>query len=260
MIRRDVPRDGNAESWLLISQIEHARLSHRLAAEWTGLLPTAPPRVREEFLAAVLHHDDGWDDWKTDPTLDPERGRPYGFTEMPTAESQAIWTRSIDACEAIGPFAAWVVASHFIALQSKRDDDFSAWARWLGEQDRRRADWLRAWRTDDAEHTESLAEDGLYLLQAFDWLSLWLCCRAPVDARDPVETLELGDRQRGFGTYTFTPRDGEIEVAPWPFAGETLELAVNASRAAAGVYATADQMAATPTRAAWRLVPAPADA
>ncbi|MEM6798037.1 MAG: DUF3891 family protein [Planctomycetota bacterium] len=255
MIRRDVPLGDTPTNWLLISQREHARLSHQLAAGWKVLLPTATNAARREFLAAVLHHDDGWIDWQAAPRLDPEHGRPYGFTEMPPADAQAIWTRSIDACEAIGPLAAWVVASHFIDLQSKQDDDFAQWARWLGEQDRRRVAWLNDWHGADPANTEAVARECLYLLQQFDWLSLWLCCRGPIDSRDRTETLELGDAARGFGPYTFTPRGVAIEVSPWPFSGGSLDLVANASRAAVGKYTSVADMATTPTRAAWRLAP-----
>lgn len=264
MIRRNVPLGDHAEGvphdWLLVSQIEHARLSHTLAAAWRGLLPAASDAAREEFLAAVLHHDDGWDDWRTAPKLDPKHGRPYGFTEMPSDEGQAIWAKSIDACEAIGPLAGWVVASHFIQLQSKRDDDFPEWAAWLGEQDRRRAAWLDAWTSRHPANTQAVAEECLFLLREFDWLSLWLCCRAPIDARDPVEAMELGSWQGaggspGFGPFTLSPKGAVIELNPWPFATPTLDLVVNAQRCPAAVYQSARELNAVATRAAWRLAP-----
>ncbi|MEM8865563.1 MAG: DUF3891 family protein [Planctomycetota bacterium] len=254
MIRRDVPLNADAREWLLISQVEHARISHQLAAAWHGLLSEAPTSVREEWLAAVLHHDDGWKPWQAAPGIDPEHGRPYGFTEMPPEGAQAIWTRSIDACLAIGPLAGWVVASHFIELQGKPDDDFPEWARWLGEQDRRRAEWFDQWHlAEPATHTQALADKCLELLRQFDWLSLWLCCRAPIDARDPAEPLELGAAEHQFGPYLFTPRGPAIEVTPWPFESPTVDIVANAQRAPVGVYESASQMPTSKTRAAWRL-------
>ncbi|MEN1678468.1 MAG: DUF3891 family protein [Planctomycetota bacterium] len=260
MIRRNVPlgdhADGVPHDWLLVSQIEHARLSHVLASAWQGILPAAAEATRDEFLAAVLHHDDGWEDWRTAPKLDPEHGRPYGFTEMPPAEGQAIWAKSIDACCAIGPLAGWVVASHFIQLQSKRDDDFPEWAKWLGEQDRRRAGWFEAWQSQHPANTAAVAEECLHLLREFDWLSLWLCCRAPIDARDPVDALELGDGSHGFGPFLLTPKGPVIKVDPWPFTAPAIDLVVNAERCPAGVYRSASELNAVTTRAAWRLAPA----
>ncbi|MEM1304421.1 MAG: DUF3891 family protein, partial [Planctomycetota bacterium] len=164
MIRRDVPRTGkNADAgdlshWLLISQVEHARITHQLAAAWKTLLPGASGLVRQEFLAALLHHDDGWKPWSRDPQIDPEHGRPYGFTEMPPRLAQEIWSGSIEACREIGPLAGWMVASHFIGLQGKPDDDpddcdFGEWARWLGEQDRRRTAWLAEWQAAGSQHS-----------------------------------------------------------------------------------------------------------
>src|SRR6056297_2161123 len=106
MIRRDVPLGSDAKAWLCITQPEHARLSYVLASAWRGFLPNAPADVREELLTAILHHDDGWAAWEADPKIDPEHGRPYGFTEMPPHDAQSLWSASIDACESIGPLAA----------------------------------------------------------------------------------------------------------------------------------------------------------
>lgn len=255
MIRRDVPRQTQPLShWLLISQIEHARISHQLAKAWQP--EEIPSTARGEFLAAVLHHDDGWNDWQTAPRIDPEHGRPYGFTEMPPALAQEIWSLSIDACRALGPLAAWMVASHFIQLQSKPDDNLEAWQPWLDKQDRRRTAWLAEWQAIDSQNnTQAVADRCLYLLQQFDWLSLWLCCRAPVDSRDPRETLELGAAERNLGPYAFTPNGQQIEVSPWPFSEPKLEILANATWVEPGVYHTPSDILSKPTRAAWRLQP-----
>lgn len=259
MIRRDVPLNAGPlnvenQSWLLISQVEHARLSHQLAAAWQGLLSDAPYSVREEFLAAVVHHDDGWTPWQNAPQLDPQHGRPYGFTEMPPTEAQAIWLRSIDVCAELSPLAGYVVASHFIHLQEKQDDDFADWARWLGEQDRRRVAWLAEWQSQSEHHTPELAEHCVYLLRTFDWLSLWLCCRAPVDAADPRETLELGDSEHHFGPFKFTPvRLDQIRVEPWPFDEPTMEITVTAEKTPAGRFRSIDQIIGEPAELKWQL-------
>jgi hypothetical protein len=268
MIRRNYPLDSDSSEWLLIAQQEHARVSHQLAAAWDGMLSDAPAGVRDEFLHAVLHHDDGWLEWRTAPKIDPAYGRPYGFTEMPPAEAQAIWSRSIDDCRQRGLLAGWVVASHFIDLQKKQDDDFAQWARWLGEQDRHRTDWLAEWLAGSEHHTTSLADECLFLLQTFDWLSLWLCCRAPIAVTDPAEQLVLGNAEHGFSTVTFHPAGPQqsaneaqqtyqqLRVEPWPFGSDAgYELSVSAQRLPARRYAVDEPLVGEPLTIEWKLVP-----
>ena len=259
MIRRDAPRTDDPTHWLLIPQQEHARLSYELAAEWRDLLPDAPDRVREELLTAMLRHDDGWPEWDAQPLIDPEHGRPYGFTEMPPAEAQRLWSASIDICRAIGPLAGWVAASHFIHLQDKQDDDFHEWRPWLAQQDAHREAWLRDWSSQDARHTPHLAERCLALLQTFDWLSLWLCCLAPLNPADPREELTLGAEDKAFGVFGFrSAADGKIGVRPWPFKTNSLALRAPARLAPVGPYASQEQLlaATAPAELGWSLAKA----
>jgi hypothetical protein len=95
MIRRDTP-----DSWLLISQVDHARLAGDLAAAWGNDRVAGLP-LADWLVPAVRDHDEGWRFWEAHPTVTPD-GKPRQFLEMPPAESTAIWTVSIDTC-ASGP-------------------------------------------------------------------------------------------------------------------------------------------------------------
>ncbi|MCA9241163.1 MAG: DUF3891 family protein, partial [Planctomycetales bacterium] len=125
MIRRDWPLTDNPSHWLLIPQHEHARLSEKLAKAWR--LPSIDDLFEgtqtnpEEVVQAIRFHDCGWQEWDPSPGIDPEHGRPYGFTEMPPQDAQRIWDESIRACRVLGPLAGWMVSGHFIHLQSKQD-------------------------------------------------------------------------------------------------------------------------------------------
>src|SRR6187200_2267627 len=109
MIRRELKLTDNSTIWLLVSQVEHARMSGELVRDW-----------REAFspdvVDAIAHHDDGWAAWEDEPKLDPARGAPYSFLEMPLAESLSIWDKSIAAARAFGPLGGWIVAGHFYNL------------------------------------------------------------------------------------------------------------------------------------------------
>ncbi|HEX6984505.1 MAG TPA: DUF3891 family protein, partial [Planctomycetaceae bacterium] len=95
MIRREA-----TDGWLLISQVDHARLAGDLAAAWGNDRVAGLP-LAEWLVPAVRDHDEGWRIWEAAPTV-TEEGRPRQFTEMPAAEAAAIWAVSIDVC-ASGP-------------------------------------------------------------------------------------------------------------------------------------------------------------
>ena len=126
MIRRDV---APPPAWILISQIDHARLAARLAEHWgAGEFPALWPAA--ELLWAIEHHDDGWRDWDLAPGVDPDSGQPRSFTEMIPADSLAIWTASIETARHAGPLETYVVAGHFCVLARRGSG-------WLDEQTRR---------------------------------------------------------------------------------------------------------------------------
>ena len=94
-----IRRDGN-DRWLLISQVEHARLALDLARTWGNAeVPGLP--LLDWLLPAIRDHDDGWLEWEQSPTRHDD-GRPTSFTEMSAGDSVEIWSRSIQIC-ASGP-------------------------------------------------------------------------------------------------------------------------------------------------------------
>ena len=88
MIRRDaVLADGSA-GWLLISQLEHARIAGELAAACLGAGAAGEFGSRwSEVHAAIVHHDDGWLEWERTPRCDPHTGCPVSYTHLEPAEA-----------------------------------------------------------------------------------------------------------------------------------------------------------------------------
>lgn len=240
MIRRDVRLADGTPAWMLIAQRDHAHVSALLASCVVGRFKNRParpnspppevaatgddllpPGVRMAALAAVYHHDDGWDEWEAEPELDAE-GRPLAFTELASAAATEIWSRSIDAAARFGPLSAWLVAGHFARLadhHSGRMTDDATLATWRSDIEPRRSEWLAAWQGADAQHTRELADEALQLLWTFDEVSLWLCCTCQSDEPIPCapEPYRVG---RG------TPLEMELSVtgpdaataSPWRFA------------------------------------------
>ncbi|MEO1248806.1 MAG: DUF3891 family protein, partial [Pseudomonadota bacterium] len=118
-------------NWLILNQRDHASLSADLARAM-DLPPLDELGAREELLAAIAHHDDGWANWDADPKTDPDLGRPRGFNEMDRRDSLPIWRASIESAATHGPLAAATVAGHFLALSRFGGDDGLTmdWRRW----------------------------------------------------------------------------------------------------------------------------------
>jgi hypothetical protein len=167
MIRRDDGRD-----WLLISQVDHARLAGEIAAVWgSAAVPSLP--VPELLVPAVRDHDEGWRDWERRPQVDPDTGRPRDFTEMPMAVSTAIWGRSIEAC-AGSPLGGLWVSLHFCWLAEKawenrrdRPEELAAVESFLDDQAARQQEWKRqAAPLAAADELDGLIETGSHRASA----------------------------------------------------------------------------------------------
>jgi hypothetical protein len=163
-------------TWLLIPQVEHARLAADIAAKWR--LPSVVEALRREFLFAVEHHDDGWREWEQAPTIDDD-GDPRDFMEMPMPIATGLWTASIKVGAGTSPWCGLWISRHFcylgeLALKHRDDPaDRAAAQQFLKEQ----LAAQRRWRADvDVDELTTVEVAGWHALQFFDRLSLWLCC------------------------------------------------------------------------------------
>ncbi|MGD9646417.1 MAG: DUF3891 family protein [Pirellulales bacterium] len=258
MIRRDATGPAVEPAWILISQVEHARVSAELAQHWGagGVQPLDP---RDELLATIAHHDDGWADWEVRPSIDPANGRPYDFMEMPLDEALPIWDRSIAVAQRLaGPLGGWLVASHFAVLLRRGRDAHPHPAgyveladAWLADNDSRRARWLAEWQQlDQAHNTAALADRGLAQLQMFDALSLWLCCAwrdAPkriATPEGPELTLTPVAAAAGAPSNLADAQQQTIAVRPWPFAVSEVAIKAAGQSVPVGFYTDPSELAA----------------
>jgi hypothetical protein len=215
MIRR-----GDGGDWLLIDQIQHARLAAEIARAWgnerfkplTRDLPVALAARGDErpdedwrlarisMAIAVARHDDGWGQWDWAPHVDPGTGRPRDFREMRMQDATAIWTRSVAACNTkLSPVSAYAVSRHFCYLAeqvrgSGRHDaeDRAAVTRFIQQQAALRAQLESesarfGWQNVFLRHREL----AYHVVQFFDRVSLWLCCAAEHEPQ--AMTAPLGE-------------------------------------------------------------------
>lgn len=254
MIRRE-----KHDAWLLISQIEHARISSELFA--------ALDKQRE--LAdcveqAILVHDDGWQEFDASLSFDDGAGRPLDFREMSRADQDKIWGQSVEAAVDLGLLAQAIIASHFIGLRGKSPDSPRKRS---GRTSRQLRDFVAiyqpkvdAWMAQlDAEEFES----ALAALKWFDNLSLWLCCAdrselwSAIDHRGepvvfepisgvPCETAPIGDTAAG-DTLETDAIAANVEshffrVDPWPFERGVVMVEAPAKRLLKTTYETPESM------------------
>ncbi|MDH3717951.1 MAG: DUF3891 family protein [Planctomycetota bacterium] len=221
MIRRDVISDQGVHSWLLISQVQHARLAGDLARQWPFWSDSLHASLRAELLSAIYHHDDGWTEWERQPKLRPADGAPLNFLEMPLQDSLDIWGQSIRQSVRLGPLAAYVVAGHFLYLldQSTAADQPAA-CLWSASFRQQQDSWSTQWQSQDvARHQPAAAREALSWLQLLDALSLWFCC----DGTPITQEITLPDGN----TVRFTRRaEQQVTVSPWLFDVPNLQLSV----------------------------------
>ena len=258
MIRRDILLPGGKPGWLLISQIEHARLSGALASEW-GAPPFAPVAPRDELLPAIVRHDDGWCDWERRPQVDPATGWPRNFLEMPIEDSLLIWRASIERAALLGPFSGATVAGHFLQLlrhatvwEQHGTRVAAAAHQWEAEFESLRRGWLDEWSAGRPENTSDAAAQALAWLQWFDRLSLWFCVTRQTE---PAELPTCGGP-----SLSLTPQqaDGDdsqtVALRPWPLRVSGFEISLSGRLVPARRYRDSTDLAAIPRRLeVWRL-------
>jgi len=271
MIRRDIDLGDGRALWLLVSQVEHARLSAVLAERCLTNFGQAAPEldpVRRELLQAIARHDDGWAQWEKQPGIDLELHRPLSFRELSHDESLANWDGSIRSAAEVGPLAGWTVAGHFSMLleASKCEFDQADTTQWLADIVKQRTDWLAQWQAIDPKlHTKQLADEALLWLRVFDVISLWICSVAPFGGE--VVSQWPGGYHIGLGESLDTqlaadPKidnsdRGVVTVDPWRFDVSELEIEATGHVVPVGEYRDVAAMLATyePLQLSWRLTP-----
>lgn len=260
MIRRTITVKDGSQHWLLISQVEHARISGELTRAWHE--PFA-----KEVIEAITHHDDGWAKWEAAPQLDSQRGRPLSFTEMAVADAIIIWDDSIDAGRRIGLLAGALVAGHFIGLARGSEHASQSPAReWLPRRAADRASWLEQWQHESPADRAALADRDQHMLLTADLLSLWLCMDGPITSDEAAVTnSEMQARSTTvLGKYRFVESRKSTAVAkvdwlgtldPWPYRATELNLVAPALSIPAASYDSWPKIAAAarPATLRWLL-------
>lgn len=200
---------GHDTELVLIRQPDHARLAARLMANWQdGGLPANPRR--DAILAATAVHDDGWIEEDAAPIVDAD-GRPIDFITADVAVKQRVWQRVVGALAGEQPYVAALVAQHALTVYTDHRGKPEWQAFFARMADLRTAILSRC----DPASAANIDEDYRFVRMG-DILSLIFCggWRQPYD-HDGRHIERHG---------------GVLTIAPDPFGGQTIEIAIEARR------------------------------
>jgi hypothetical protein len=202
-----------------MTQPAHAALAARIMAHWQGDGFVESPR-RASILQAIEHHDDGWAEIDETLIVDEATGRLVDFLEVSDHLKRETSSRGIESL-ASDPYAAALVAQHRLHVY-RRYAGHPEWMAFFAQVTAARDSYLAA-----AGHAplDQLVRDYA-LVRAGDLASLAFCNSWPEVAAD-----ECGYAMRLEGTT--------LIVAPDPFGGRTIEIAIDAREIGTQSFASA---------------------
>jgi len=208
-----------ADTFLLITQPDHARLAEQLLAS-IRTEPVLQGESRDIILLAAREHDNGWAEVDAEPTIDPDTGRPRDFMSGPAAVKHELWMRGITRAAHMDARAGALVAEHALTVYAYRAP-VQEWRPFFDAIRALRDDLLRAIGAFSGA-SRAAFEEQYRCVQLADAFSLVFC-------NDWPESQQVLD-------YSAAMRDGTLLITPDPFAGSTIPLRVLGRRIAARRY------------------------
>lgn len=215
--------------WSLIRQVDHAAHAGLLARAWRGG-PYGASAVSDSLLRAAGGHDIGWTEVDMAPELDAE-GQPRNFTQIDEERHTRFYSAAVRTIAGSDAYAGYLVSLHASGLYGRRYGWTGLkpvdWER-IGPRGRELLAGERSYR---AELAASISPQNLefeqawrdyMLLETFDYLSLLTCFGLDSEGCSPVPTAS--GRWGGLSVRRLGP--WEVELDPFPFAGEDLALEV----------------------------------
>ena len=260
----------------LIRQTDHARIAGVLARHFGGgvsahIHPASPAACQATDL-----HDAGWDD-TDDLGLLSKQGFPLDVFEIPSPIAFETWWRSSTIAAAAGPRIQMLISLHGLGLsaysaaklyapRSAMTGDFLLRQFELNKYQHKELELQEILRQQLglpqaqatslglAEFGTSDAEDELRfelrILQAMDLLSLALCCTTTGSAGREARSI-VGSRTgevhfhrsaAPHNLYFSIANETELQVHPWPFSIDRIEIELPFRPVPARVYASPDDL------------------
>lgn len=243
---------AGAGGWTLIRQMDHATHCAGIARAWREG-PFGAGSVSASLEYAAGFHDLGWTEIDKHPEVDAE-GHPNNFTRIDEARHTEFYSGAVRTIAETDPYAAYLVSLHASGLYSRRYGwtglkpvDWTAiglHGRALLQRERQlRTVLLRLVEPVEAEF--EAAWRNYMLLETFDYLSLLTCFGFESTACGPVPSMD--GQWENLSVRRLGP--WEVELDPFPFAGDSLELPVISVHLDAPRFGSADELQAGFARA-----------
>lgn len=252
-------RHHQGDQFLLFTQDDHARLSGALAAH-VGNESFSRPEPFDAVIAGITMHDSGWPMHDEQPTINSQ-GLPLHVFETPLELSCRVWSESVRRAMQKDAYSGLLVSLHVMALSAIAQSHYAdqgrrlEFARELFEINRFQQNQIEIQETlranlglgVDGPLKYGLARNGTnkeedlllfnyHLLKATDRISLCLLCEPQpfnsidnVYARPGSESIEL---------HLECVREWTLQIKPWPFDVEQLEMQIRCRRIPAETYAS----------------------
>jgi len=224
----------------VIEQADHARMSGQLAESFGNANFNSP--VPHDLLNYIVaHHDEGWESVDALREQSPTTGLPHHLTQTPLPYLVKTSKASPDFNEAHHAFCGLLSSMHtyglfngryglsdFIFIDKIAPDNKQAVTDMLDAELERQAR-LKSQLASQAELAAWVEEAALMnnykLLQFFDTLSLYFHM-THAEVRDESKFLNVPDGKGTDHTLSIKPIDGAYALAPFPFKGSEITVAV----------------------------------
>ncbi len=217
---------------ICITQPNHAWLSGQLAQAW-GNEHFGQFAPKKEVCLGAEQHDIGWLFWEQSPTLNPQTGYPYKFTELSTQEHINIWLGAKHLALPLGRYVALLVSLHGTGLYER----FTTWQNSQISsqivQDFLKREYafqeqLIAFLKNDpyytAYTTPEVIEHNKKLVATWDALSIILCQGFTSEAQlSQVPTIN-GETALKLTLKEVKDNYHQVAVSPWPFQQSEVDL------------------------------------
>jgi len=242
-------KGGRGEDFLVIRQTDHAFLAGFFAKEW-GNAKFVKPEPHASFCLAVAEHDNGWNDWELQPSLDPRTHLPYSFMSIPTERHIALYRRGIERLVRVDHYAALLAALHASDLYDRTRATMPGYsAKYVkATESQLVTDFVQQLRLQQLRlkvdlranpGTKDFAEEHLIKansarLETLDRLSLHFCMNAEHDAL--LDGVPVNDQGEDADVELHAEGNGVVTVAPYPFRRDPLEFSIMARRVPKRIY------------------------
>ena len=210
-------------SLILIRQTDHSRFVGMLAAHW-GNGNFAKPQPYDSVVRAAAYHDFGWLNYETAPMYDAATGGMPTFTSPPPGPAHyAHYQWCNDWMTEIDSYAGLLINMHRTGLWRNRHDMLTYPQSYNIKQMSPEAETFVSknealQRVIGASFSEQELWVNYWLMQVWDLIGLYFCCREPVD--DYIDSIpDSYDSAKGHGIrLNMNPINSrKVAFEPYPF-------------------------------------------